>query len=273
MILGLLVGGVLSGKSLIHAAEIRATIAQVDQLKVAARTFREKYFYLPGDIPDPYSTQLQLTQSAYGAGNGDGIFTRQGFSFAHGEANLFFVHLSQKALIPGSYRIIDANSDTNSNGYKVSDYILKAKLGGDRYFNVWSGGPDICHDAATCPGNDGINYISLSQTTRYCGYNPCGDWGTAAALPVIDAYNIDMKVDDGKPQSGAVLAIYLKLGWGGHWAGGEFSGTGLHAPVGKPTTAANNAGATNCYDNGGVAGVAQSYTVANGNTCALSFRM
>ena len=66
----------------------------------------------------------------------------------------------------------------------------------------------------------------------------------------------------------------MKFGSAGEWAGGEFHGTGLHTePSGKPSTAANAAGATNCYDNGGVVGVAQSYTTTNSNTCAISFKM
>jgi len=94
-------------------------------------------------------------------------------------------------------------------------------------------------------------------------------------LPSIDSYGIDTKVDDGLPQSGMVQAFFKKWQQYGIWAGGEFWGQGRHifdSPL--PSTLANPATSVNCYDNGGVAGQPQRYTVSlNNNTCALSFRM
>jgi prepilin-type N-terminal cleavage/methylation domain-containing protein len=55
VILGLLVGGVLAGQSLIRAAQLRAVTAQVGQYAAASKTFRDKYFALPGDLPNATS--------------------------------------------------------------------------------------------------------------------------------------------------------------------------------------------------------------------------
>ncbi len=60
VIIGLIVGGVLVGQNLINAAAIRAQITQIEKYNTAANTFRGKYGYLPGDIPDPYTTQFGL---------------------------------------------------------------------------------------------------------------------------------------------------------------------------------------------------------------------
>ena len=50
VILGLLVGGVLSGQSLIRAAELRAATQEYQRYYTATQTFRDKYFAIPGDF-------------------------------------------------------------------------------------------------------------------------------------------------------------------------------------------------------------------------------
>mgnify|MGYP001100732306 CR=1 FL=1 len=50
VILGLLVGGILGGKSLIKAAELRSISTEQAQWNTAIKAFRDKYFMLPGDM-------------------------------------------------------------------------------------------------------------------------------------------------------------------------------------------------------------------------------
>src|ERR1700754_5054766 len=50
VILGLLVGGVLAGQSLIRAAELRSISTDTTQYRTALFSFREKYNALPGDM-------------------------------------------------------------------------------------------------------------------------------------------------------------------------------------------------------------------------------
>ena len=50
VILGLLVGGVLSGQSLIRAAELRSVTRDITRYTTATYTFRDKYFSIPGDM-------------------------------------------------------------------------------------------------------------------------------------------------------------------------------------------------------------------------------
>ena len=47
VIIGLLVGGILAGQSLIHASELRSTIAQVQTYLTAVNIFQEKYSAIP----------------------------------------------------------------------------------------------------------------------------------------------------------------------------------------------------------------------------------
>ena len=51
VIIGLIVGGILVGQSLIKAAEVRSEVTQMEKFQTAVNTFRDKYGYLPGDIP------------------------------------------------------------------------------------------------------------------------------------------------------------------------------------------------------------------------------
>src|ERR1700735_2843794 len=58
VIIGLIVGGILTGQSLIDAAAQREQIAQIEKYNTAVRTFQGKYGYLPGDIPNPYASNF-----------------------------------------------------------------------------------------------------------------------------------------------------------------------------------------------------------------------
>jgi len=55
VIVGLLVGGVLTGKSLIRAADLRSVSTDYEGYRTATSAFRDKYFGLPGDITNASS--------------------------------------------------------------------------------------------------------------------------------------------------------------------------------------------------------------------------
>ena len=58
IILGLLAGGVLYGQNLIKAAELRAVASESEKFQAALMTFRGKYFYYPGDMPNAFPHQI-----------------------------------------------------------------------------------------------------------------------------------------------------------------------------------------------------------------------
>lgn len=279
VILGLLIGGVLSGKSLIRAAEIRAQLAQIDQFRVAARTFREKYFFLPGDLPEPTATSLGLSTRPAGCGDGDGDGLVELWSAsAQGETSLFWNDLSKAKLIPGSYTYINGNGNPCGPGYMlpaqtgsaVANYLPPAKLGGGMYVYVWNGGVDKniwVGDGMT----DGLNYFTVAGVTQVSGYSCCGAFGSQKIMKVMDAYVIDSKVDDGKPQFGGVKTIYI-TGSTAQWT----DTVGAYGSNHIPGTGATAGSATTCYDNRGVAGPRSYSTDQNngeGKNCALSFKM
>ena len=55
VILGLLVGGILSGQSLIRASELRSVTTEYQTYVTSLGTFRDRYFALPGDLSNAAS--------------------------------------------------------------------------------------------------------------------------------------------------------------------------------------------------------------------------
>lgn len=67
VIIGLIVGGVLVGQDLIKAAEIRATISDIQKYTTGANAFRTKYNGIPDDLLSTSATNFGLTASVVGA--------------------------------------------------------------------------------------------------------------------------------------------------------------------------------------------------------------
>ena len=51
VIIGLIVGGIMAGTSLIHQSQLRAMMNDYTEWQIAVRTFKEKYDYFSGDFP------------------------------------------------------------------------------------------------------------------------------------------------------------------------------------------------------------------------------
>jgi prepilin-type N-terminal cleavage/methylation domain-containing protein len=290
VIIGLLVGGVLVGQDLIKAAEVRAQITQIEKFNTAANTFYGKYGYLPGDIPPEAAAQFGfVTREGNCAGHGDGnglvegildnnCGTGMGIYVFGGETALFWCDLSSTHLIDGSFNTATDTSDPEPiTPSQVSLYMPSAKIS-NNYVYVWSGGWSEWWIASSAFKGDQKNYFGISAVSG----DKYGNTISGMGLTVSQAYGIDEKVDDGLPQSGAVLAIYdgeenVWASGGSLDANGETVGGANDGVSGGPSTAATPGSATTCYDNGNVAGVQQAYSLAQNNgagvNCALSFRM
>lgn len=268
VIIGLIVGGVLVGRDLISAAAMRAQISQIEKIQQAIGTFRSKYSYLPGDIKDPEASSFGFQSRGALLGQGDGDGTITGFSSgtrshcypASGEAALAWADLSQISLIDGSFTATTATSQPSpASNSAVAAYLPVSKisdgaylmLDNDRYFT------DTYLSLVT------VNSITTGRVATYS--NP---------LTVGQANAIDSKIDDGLPGSGNTLAGWptvIALGAYWRWA----NSTGAVTTITLSTSAIAGT-STTCYDNGSVAGIAQTYSVAQGGTgknCALSFRL
>jgi prepilin-type N-terminal cleavage/methylation domain-containing protein len=308
VIIGLIVGGILVGQDLIRAAEVRATISQIEKYNTATNTFRGKYGYLPGDINATAAAQFGFTARGPSAGEGDGNGllegvlqpgSNAGYFIFGGETAMYWVDLSHAGLIDAGFNTASPTSSPSSvSSTQVANYMPAAKLGRGNYIDVWSGGYTIWqyYIGNTNNPTDSVNYFSISAITG----SPAGLVGypvSNVALTVAQAYNIDSKVDDGLPQSGRVTAMYNATGGaiagGGNWAAGgnvdpidgqlnsgDYNSAWDTPAAGGPVTAVGDigngmpAGPNSCYD--GSKGLPERYSMSTnsgaGPNCALSFR-
>ena len=204
VILGLLVGGVLSGQSLIRAAELRAVTSEYQRYYTAAQTFRDKYFAIPGDFNNAQAFWGQSTlcggASATGVcnGNGNGTIEPGAAINATGEIFQFWRQLALAGLIEGTYTGA-AGPTAPTAGWDTipGTNAPKSRVGiagwGTR--NLASYGGDTCTPAA-----DYGNLLSFGGIAP--GYIPTNQ----NVLKPEEAWNIDTKIDDGKPDSGRVIA-------------------------------------------------------------------
>lgn len=128
VILGLLVGGVLSGQSLIRAAELRKVTVTRTQWNTSVLTFRDKYLGLPGDFQQARSFWPSCTDGSGMSngvpsnpcgGNGDGIIDdavpREEIRVAQ--------HLALAGLVEGTF-----NGNINENGADFTVVWLEDRL-------------------------------------------------------------------------------------------------------------------------------------------------
>ncbi len=273
LVIGLIIGGILVGQDLIRAGQVRATISQVEKYNQAVETFRGKYGYLPGDIKDPEASSFGFQpRGPYpGQGDGNGIIAANGNNSASGfgdylenagEAPMVWVDLSQAGLIDGyfvtaSETTIPGILITASSSPSLAMFLPEAKLGQGNYIYVYSRG---------WGNNTGLNSFGMSAVTQI---------GTGLlstpGLTVKQAYDIDKKIDDGLPQSGNVMALYLTSNYG--FASPVWAGTTASQP---PYTSGTGGSSSTCFDNGNSTGTRQHYSIeiSNGTNvnCALSFR-
>lgn len=206
VILGLLTGGILAGQSLIHAAELRAVSTEFQRYVAASQSFRDKYFALPGDMTnankfwgaadggtgDTVACMTTTTNDARTCnGNGSG---RIGDSAISNESLRFWQHLANAGLVEGQYTGIAGTPAANQ--IIIGTNVPRAKLSNSSYwFPQYEG---------VQPGSAG----RFASTEAYNNTFYFGGWaGTwRGNLKPEDAWNIDTKMDDGKPGQGKVKA-------------------------------------------------------------------
>lgn len=213
VILGLLVGSVLSGQALVRASQLRSVATEYQQYLRAATSFREKYFYPPGDIPNATAIWGAVHASANlcrrnlctspagskatcnGSGSGDMVGFTTISNCTSTVSSLFWKHLANADLISGSYSQIVSNVAGGPRYYSTSNSPASKVSGG-----IWT----INTDSRVQPD---------STDTRYAFV--IGGPNTWTTMPYLnktaifrpeEIWNIDTKIDDGKPVAGKVTA-------------------------------------------------------------------
>ena len=201
VILGLLVGGVLTGQSLIRAAELRAVGTEYSKYSTAHQTFRDKYFAMPGDMANATAFWGRDTSNCNGHtgaagtpgtcnGNGNGIWENGAVS-ATGEKFQYWSHLTLAGLIEGTYTGLA--SSTHVNGCNSSN-CPKSRLGNAVWGNAYT-------DNST--GANG-NIFAINYIPYYLVGQITTTFNSGSILKPEEAWNIDTKLDDGMPARGSI---------------------------------------------------------------------
>jgi hypothetical protein len=219
VIIGLLVGSVLTGRELIHASELRAVITQHDKIIASIRTFQAKYNCLPGDCKNaetfwasdascPGTIANSVPKQATCNGNGDGFIGK--YSVDLWESFRSWQQLANAGLIAGQY----AGTYTPGNGY--GDYttnelstpgvnVPAGPIAGSGFSMEYCPATDVCLGAAWWSGYDYQHVLWFGQFSQ-TGY--VTNWPVVSAG---DAFAIDQKSDDGLPGSGHLVS--MTPGW------------------------------------------------------------
>ncbi len=205
VIIGLLAAGVLVGKDLIAAAQMRAQVRQLQQFDLAVNTFRIKYNAIPGDMRADQAVEVGFTVRAGtdSHGDGDGMVESCNDSSGIGslitlgcERLLFWSDLSKAKLITGDY-------SAATDGYMV---LTLANFQKD-LFNYMPMSPlkgNVAIFTAHCePSSSWFTLAKYLVGVAGSVYTPNA---TAGGLTGFENYSLDAKMDDGKPLSGIVQA-------------------------------------------------------------------
>ncbi len=211
VIIGLLIGGILKGQELIGSAQLTATVAQIKGLDAAITTFRDQYNALPGDLANaedrlPNCTAAPCNSAPTGSTLSDGHITGDpgAMPTANSEPAATFSQLAAADLISGVNIIADTAA------INVNDELPAGKLSGTGFFVGYAGNAaDITGLLGTTTIRGG-HYLGLGTGIDDVGANGAG----AQALSAAQAARIDLKLDDGRPNSGTVRAGGVGTGGG-----------------------------------------------------------
>jgi prepilin-type N-terminal cleavage/methylation domain-containing protein len=233
LIIALVAGGVVYGRSLIRASELRAVVQEYDLYTRVVKEFQDKYLQLPGDMtnattlwgsdnnggvnPCPYNAYLAAIPTSTRNtcdGNGDGKIGNCANDLSGAACTTTNVnevwrvwqHLKNAGLIEGSYtgRTGGTSSDTQATpGLNVPASKLRpAGWTLLYYLNTTTAPPP------PWLGADHYGHVFLLGGGQG-SYS--GKFTTQPVIPVLDAYGLDLKIDDGNPLSGFVRA------WVNYW--------------------------------------------------------
>ena len=240
VILGLLVGGILTGQSLIRAAELRSVTTEFSNYQTAVMTFRDRYMGLPGDMPnatDFWGADTNGCPNGGGtigscSGDGDGMLSSYyGGSSDKCEAFEFWRHLAVSGLIDGSYAPPTATNcaehPTRGDHYPASRLSdagwMVSSLGSITSSGTWPGTAYYTANygnTLTLGSGTGVNHQMLRPTS----------------ISSEEAWNIDIKIDDGQPDEGSVLVIRDTVGYGNSCTNDDTPGTAEY-DIGNGSTA------------------------------------
>lgn len=227
VIIGLIIGGVMSGKVLIESANIRAQLTQISDIETQINTFRTKYNCMPGDCPNATSfLGTSYNGNTVRDGDGDG-FIRSIWAYGvpydagecvrpdiTGEVSQLLMQLTATGF--GDYRangiLNGANALAgreyayaaydNSTGLFVSCLATSSNPTYTPLF-LRSGNTIVFGASSSSVGRLGYatGVYGIAFYGAYGAYGP-GTFFSTIGIPANAVRQMDEKIDDGKPSSG-----------------------------------------------------------------------
>jgi prepilin-type N-terminal cleavage/methylation domain-containing protein len=199
-IIGLIVGSVIAGKSILEGAERRSILTDVEKYISATSAFQTKYGSLPGDMYDAttvwgaaHATPATCITTNSGTvttcdGNGNGQIGGTSFEYEMFRA---WQQLSNAGFIEGKF-----------TGVAGSGGVSHADIGVNAPENKIKGTGFTLQYIGTGSGS----FYTLTDYGHVLEYGMESATGATnvAALSAEDALSIDSKADDGLPGSGTI---------------------------------------------------------------------
>jgi prepilin-type N-terminal cleavage/methylation domain-containing protein len=182
VIIGLIVGGVLAGQSLVQAAKVTRVVSEFKKYQAAINMFRDKYDAWPGDMPNATSYWSNTVN-----GNGDNVVA----FFGGVETLRAWQQLSLAEMVEGKYTGV---YDSVLPWWKPKLNLAPSAME--------SGVFHIRGDRALEGSTATFNHLLFSASISAA-------FAEEAILIPSDAFNIDTKMDDGIPTTGKIRTLDL----------------------------------------------------------------
>jgi len=227
IIIGIILGGVMYGRTLLIASRLQTIITDEDSYATAVSNFKQQYQVLPGDMPNAISlwgTDSSGCPSGGGStgtcsGNGDGMIGTSGVEY---ESFRFWQHLNLAGM--SSQKMSGVASSGGVYAATPGTNVPTGSLKGSGFSAVWEGTAGA-GDANFFPGFYGNILIFGGNTNTFLTSSPI--------LTADQASGIDAKIDDGAPGTGKIRTFL---------SGSSY--TSICATTNAPSTAAYNLTAT-----------------------------
>jgi prepilin-type N-terminal cleavage/methylation domain-containing protein len=214
VIIGLILGGVMVGRSMIRSAQLNSVSTDVEAYFAASQMFVDKYACLPGDC-----TNATTYWTAAANGNGNGQINAASAASTAGETFGAWEQLALSGFIKGVYTGVAGAGSNLDSVLGVNVPAARLTAGGYSWYAYGS-----------YTGNVSIYDGDYGHILHFGKKAATGHTNVTILTP-SEAYQIDLKIDDGVPGTGTVRPY-------APGAGGEAN----------CSTGTNSTGATSSYN-------------------------
>jgi len=212
VIIGLIIGGVITGREQISNAQVRKDIAQWDSYSAAANAYKMKYHYYPGDLPDanilfPGIIWHSNTPWAGMARGDHTINSPRGLWDAY-EGIGFFDELYASGLT--SFKPSGIGSATDNAPGLAFPGMIRFPDVGFMPFTATRTGISVDGQPLHLMG-DGKNWYRVGLgNNNAAGNGHIQNYSNGGIIPA-DAYAYDAKLDNGRGDTGTVVVMCSNL--------------------------------------------------------------